>query len=155
MGRTSSDIIDYCNECLTLFPDSTVAQNTLIIIILESLLPQICKKNWLDYFRSNVFWYLDDTLAPVSKLTDALNRVRPTDTNRISAPAVCGKAFFSIRHGKYSTALESLLTVDQEEGLFLIFYSFFFSIIFIRWFSRWSIFNSNPKDSLLCAFAYY
>lgn len=29
---------------------------------------------------------------------------------------MCGKAFFSIRHGKYSTALESLLAVDQEEG---------------------------------------
>lgn len=153
MGRTSSDISDYCNECLTLFPDSIVAQNTLIIIILESLLPQICKI-WLEYFRSNVFSCLDDTLAPVSKLTDALNRVRSTDTNRVSAPALCGKAFFSIRHGKYSTALESLLTIDQEEGLLLISYCFFFSI-FIRWFSRWSIFNFNSQDSLLCAFTYY
>lgn len=43
MGRTSADIIDYCNECLDLFPKSTVAHNTVIIIHLENLLPQLCK----------------------------------------------------------------------------------------------------------------
>lgn len=52
----------------------------------------------------------------MAKLTDALNRVRIGVENQVSAPAVCGKAFFSIRNGKYSTALESLLNVDQEEG---------------------------------------
>ncbi len=60
--------------------------------------------------------YLDDPLAPVAKLTDALNRVRTDEKNQVSAPAICGKAFFSIRNGKYSSALELLLTVDQEEG---------------------------------------
>jgi hypothetical protein len=55
-------------------------------------------------------------LAPVGKLTDALNRVRSDDNNQISAPAICGKAYFSIRNKKYSTALESLLTIDQEDG---------------------------------------
>ena len=52
----------------------------------------------------------------MAKLTDALNRVRTGEENRVSAPAMCGKAFFSIRTGKYSTALEFLLDVDQEEG---------------------------------------
>ncbi len=60
--------------------------------------------------------YSDDPLAPVGKLTDALNRVRTDENNRVSAPAICGKAFFSMRNGKYSTALELLLSVDQEEG---------------------------------------
>ncbi|CAF4402523.1 unnamed protein product, partial [Adineta steineri] len=31
IGRSSSDIVEYCNECLALFPNSTIAQNTLII----------------------------------------------------------------------------------------------------------------------------
>ena len=57
-------------------------------------------------------------MAPISKLTDALNRVRTNETNPISAPAICGKAFFSIRNGKYSSALELLLSIDQEEGKF-------------------------------------
>jgi hypothetical protein len=57
-------------------------------------------------------------LAPIAKLTDALNRVRTGDENRVSAPAVCGKAFFSIRNGKYSAALELLLSIEQEEGKF-------------------------------------
>ena len=52
----------------------------------------------------------------MAKLTDALNRVRGGEENRVSAPAVCGKGFFSMRSGKYSAALELLLSVDQEEG---------------------------------------
>ncbi|CAF0802751.1 unnamed protein product [Rotaria sordida] len=98
MGRPSSDIIDYCNECLTLFPNSTIAQNTIITIVLETLLPQIY-----------------DSLAPVAKLTDALNRIRSDENNQISAPSICGKAYFLIRNGKYSTALESLLNLNQED----------------------------------------
>jgi hypothetical protein len=65
-------------------------------------------------------------LAPVGKLTDALNRVHTDEKNQVSAPAICGKAFFSIRNGKYSSALELLLTVDQEEGKS---YSFSFIIL--------------------------
>ena len=42
----------------------------------------------------------------------------------ISTPAICGKAYFSIRNGKYSTALELLLSIDQEDGKS---YSFFLS----------------------------
>ncbi|CAF2392028.1 unnamed protein product [Rotaria sp. Silwood2] len=99
MGRSSSDIIDYCNECLTLFPNSTIAQNTIIIIVLESLLPQIY-----------------DSLAPVAKLTDALNRIRSDENNQISAPSICGKAYFLIRNGKYSNALESLVNLNHEDG---------------------------------------
>ncbi|CAF0867411.1 unnamed protein product [Adineta ricciae] len=96
LGRSSSDIVEYCNECLTLFPNSTIAQNTLIIIVLEALLPQIY-----------------DPFAPVAKLTDALNRVRSGD--RTSGPSVCGKAFFSIRNEKYSAALESLVGIEEQE----------------------------------------
>ncbi|CAF0871759.1 unnamed protein product [Rotaria sp. Silwood1] len=98
MGRSNSDIIDYCNECLTLFPNSTVAQNTIIIIVLETLLPQIY-----------------DSLAPVAKLTDALNRIRSDENNQTSAPSICGKAYFLMRNGKYSTALESLLNLNLED----------------------------------------
>ena len=57
---------------------------------------------------------LDDPLAPVAKLTDALNRVRSGD--RVSGPSVCGKAFFSIRNEKYSAALESLVDIEEQEG---------------------------------------
>jgi len=68
----------------------------------------------------NSFFYLisflDDSLAPVAKLIDALNRVRSDENNRISVPSICGKAFLSIRNGKYSTALELLLHIDQEDG---------------------------------------
>ena len=118
MGRSSSDIVDYCNECLTLFPNSIIAQNTLIIILLETLLPQLCKIFFSILF---IFYFLfhffkDDPLAPIAKLTDALNRVRQDDKNQLTTPSICGKAYFSIRNGKYSTALELLLTVDQEDG---------------------------------------
>ncbi len=76
------------------------------------------------FFFLNLISYSDDPLAPVGKLTDALNRVRSDENNRISAPAICGKAYFSIRNEKYSTALELLLSVDQEDGKL---YSLFFS----------------------------
>ncbi len=70
--------------------------------------------------KLNSFFYLisflDDSLAPVAKLIDALNRVRSDENNRISVPSICGKAFLSIRNGKYSTALELLLNIDQEDG---------------------------------------
>ncbi|CAF3843790.1 unnamed protein product [Adineta steineri] len=101
IGRSSSDIVEYCNECLALFPNSTIAQNTLIIILLESLLPQIY-----------------DSLAPVGKLTDALNRIRSNENNQISIPSICGKAFFSIRNGNYSSALELLINIDQEDDAY-------------------------------------
>lgn len=122
MGRASSDIIDYCNECLSLFPKSIVAQNTIIIIILETLLPQICKINFLKMlFVFQVLLYmwcltLDDSLAPVAKLTDALNRIDADENNQVSSPTVCGKAYFSIRSRNYASALESLINLDQEDG---------------------------------------
>ncbi|CAF4758572.1 unnamed protein product, partial [Rotaria socialis] len=103
MGRSSADIVDYCNECLALFPNSRIAQNTIIIINLETLLPQIY-----------------DSLAPIAKLTDALNRIRSDENSQISIPAICGKAYFSIRNGKYSTALESLLNLNEEDGYHLV-----------------------------------
>ena len=43
MGRPSADIIDYCNECLNLFPKSSIALTTMITIHLETLLPQLCE----------------------------------------------------------------------------------------------------------------
>lgn len=67
-------------------------------------------------------------MAPVAKLTDALNRVRTGEGNPVSAPGVCGKAFFSMRNGKYSAALELLLSIDQEEGKF---YSYSFICLYI------------------------
>ncbi len=73
-----------------------------------------------DFFYLSFLFSSDDRLAPIGKLTDALNRVRSDENNRISAPVICGKAFFSIRNGNYSTALELLLTVDQEDGHHLI-----------------------------------
>ncbi len=93
----------------------------MIIIILETLLPQICKRNFssLDVFLFDLC-FLDDPLAPVSKLTDALNRVR---SDVISIPAICGKAYFSIRIGKYSTALELLNNIDREDGKILFSYN--------------------------------
>ncbi|CAF3398891.1 unnamed protein product [Rotaria socialis] len=103
MGRSSADIVDYCNECLALFPNSRIAQNTIIIINLETLLPQIY-----------------DSLAPIAKLTDALNRIRSDENSQVSIPAICGKAYFSIRNGKYSTALESLLNLNEEDGYHLV-----------------------------------
>ncbi|CAF2759659.1 unnamed protein product [Rotaria sp. Silwood2] len=59
---------------------------------------------------------VDDSLAPVAKLTDALNRIRSDENNQISAPSICGKAYFLIRNGKYSNALESLVNLNHEDG---------------------------------------
>ncbi|CAF5082999.1 unnamed protein product, partial [Rotaria sp. Silwood1] len=56
-----------------------------------------------------------DSLAPVAKLTDALNRIRSDENNQTSAPSICDKAYFLMRNGKYSTALESLLNLNLED----------------------------------------
>ena len=38
------------------------------------------------------------------------------DHQQLPVPVICGKAFFSIRNRKYSTALELLRTAEQDDG---------------------------------------
>lgn len=65
-----------------------------------------------------VFFSVDDPLAPVAKLNDALARVRSTGESRLSSPLISAKSFFMIRNGKYSNSLEFLLTADENDGEF-------------------------------------
>ena len=60
---------------------------------------------------------VDDTLAPVAKLTDSLNRVRQDENQRMPTPIICAKAYFLIRNKSYSTALELLLTAEPDDGI--------------------------------------
>ncbi|CAF5229630.1 unnamed protein product, partial [Rotaria magnacalcarata] len=45
---------------------------------------------------------------------------RSDENSQVSIPAICGKAYFSIRNGKYSTALESLLNLNEEDDYHLV-----------------------------------
>lgn len=60
MKKATSDIIDYSNECLKLFPRSIVARDTIIWVRLESVVPEICEQKieWTWFFSSKLDEFL-------------------------------------------------------------------------------------------------